>query len=118
MSKEDYDKPATQLFGEGKVSEGLWKTWGLFSDVLPDLTKAVGTTAGVTYLTGNPTAGLAAAAGLFGIQSGGDAAGEYASRPGITGEEALSVGAKVGAIGSRYDFCFWRNGACFGYWLA
>ena len=106
MSKEDYDKPATQLFGEGKVSEGLWKTWGLFSDVLPDLTKAVGTTAGVTYLTGNPTAGLAAAAGLFGIQSGGDAAGEYASRPGITGEEALSVGAKVGAIEAGMTFAF------------
>ena len=105
MSEEDLNKGAIESLFEGDYELFGYKTVGLIFDIAPDMAKGIGA-ATVGSLVAGPTGGRVAMSLAFGLQTEDQTAGEYASRPEVTGIEAVEMAKKEGAIEAGISFLF------------
>ena len=105
MSEEELNKGAIESLFEGDYELFGYKTLGLIFDIAPDMAKGIGA-ATVGSLVAGPTGGRVAMSLAFGLQTEDQTAGEYASRPEVTGIEAVEMAKKEGAIEAGISFLF------------
>ena len=105
MSEEDLKKGAIESLFEGDYELFGYKSIGLIFDIAPDIAKGIGA-ATVGSLVAGPTGGRVAMSLAFGLQTEDQTAGEYASRPEVTGIEAVEMAKKEGAIEAGISFLF------------
>ena len=89
LTEEQAKKSAWGNFLDGDYEAWAVQSFGFTADLLPDMTKAVA----LNYI-GGPN--LMAAA--FGLDAGSSTIGEYASRPEVSGVEAIEIGFRAGMI--------------------
>lgn len=89
LTEEQMQKTPWQNFAQGDVKAFGYQSLGHVFDLMPDMVKAFG----ATYI-GGPQA----MAAMFGTGAASQTTGEYASRPDVSGVEAIEVGFRAGAI--------------------
>ena len=89
LTEEQMQKTPWQNFADGDVKAFGYQSLGHVFDLMPDMVKAFG----ATYI-GGPQA----MAAMFGTGAASQTTGEYASRPDVSGVEAIEVGFRAGAI--------------------